>query len=178
MSTHMQRIRITIGAKSNDPADDLRYAVRVRQDLWAHSPVEIGLNNPAHGTHRDEQGNAYFEFVTDYLDEVRRVLNDYGHTARAFLSILEGRTGPECVNCGNISGPILPTVCPSCRFRDIEACPSCTTEVSRQSYVRIGGDLFRCPKCNRHVRLHFQMNMFDSRGRYTAPLIQVEIADG
>lgn len=173
----MQRIRVTIRANPEDPADDLRYAARVRQDLWAHSPVEINLDNPAHGTHRDEQRNAYFEFGTDFPDEVKRVLEQYGHLDRASVRVLNDTTGPECANCGNIAGPILPPLCPNCGFRDIAVCPSCGQDIPRQKYVHIGGDLFRCPTCETRVRLRFQPHLFNREGYYNEPLILVDIAE-
>ena len=64
-TTIMPRIRLTIRHNPNDPADDLRYAARVRRDLWAHSPVEIDPDSRVHGTHRDAGRNAYFEFATE-----------------------------------------------------------------------------------------------------------------
>jgi len=82
----MQRIRLTIRHNPIDPADDLRYAARVRRDLWAHSPVEIDPDSPVHGTHRDVSGNAYFEIVTNYQDEVRRILHEYDYESRVSLS--------------------------------------------------------------------------------------------
>ena len=37
----MKRVRVTVRHNPKDPADDLRWAARLRRDLWAHSPVEI-----------------------------------------------------------------------------------------------------------------------------------------
>jgi hypothetical protein len=87
----MQRIRLTIRHNPIDPADDLRYAARVRRDLWAHSPVEIDPDSPVHGTHRDVSGNAYFEIVTNYQDEVRRILHEYDYESRVSLSVESGK---------------------------------------------------------------------------------------
>src|SRR5437870_4020576 len=75
----MQRVRVTVRHNPDDPTDDLRRAARVRQDLWAHSPVEVNPGSPRHATHRDGDRNAYFEFATDHLPEVERVLREYGH---------------------------------------------------------------------------------------------------
>lgn len=36
----MPRIRLTIRHNPDDPSEDLRYAARVRTDLWAHSTAE------------------------------------------------------------------------------------------------------------------------------------------
>ena len=119
----MQCVRVTVKHNSVDPADDLRWAARLRRDLWAHSPVEIDPDSPRHGTHRDEQKNAFFEFATDRLPEVRRVLQEYGYTARVEATVVQDEKGTECVNCGNIT-PRLVTVCPSCQFRDIPALPA------------------------------------------------------
>src|SRR5437016_3220855 len=109
----MQRVRVTVKHNPADPADDLRWAARVRRDLWAHSPVEIDPDSPRHGTHRDEEKNAYFEFATDRFEEVRRVLQAYGYADRAQATVVQDEKGTECVNCGNIT-PALVTVCPTC----------------------------------------------------------------
>ena len=132
----MPRIRLTIRHNPNDPADDLRYAARVRRDLWAHSPVEIDPDSRVHGTHRDAGRNAYFEFATEMPDEVARVLREYGHNDRVTLSSVQVPAGEACQNCGNIAGPVLPTVCPTCHHRDIDPCPNCDEEVPRQEYER------------------------------------------
>jgi Zn finger protein HypA/HybF involved in hydrogenase expression len=169
------RTRITV-RPTGDRTNDLRVAANVRRDLWAHSPVEIDPDHPLHGTHRDEQERAYFEFSTGYPDEVTRVLRDYGHAERVEVREVEEPVGLACQNCGNVVGPVLPPVCPNCHFRDISACPVCHHEVPRQSYTRIGGDLFRCPQCHSQVRLRFNEPMFLGDGTYNQPLVVVEQA--
>jgi len=170
----MQRVRVTIRHNPDDPADDLRVAVRVRQDLWAHSPVEIDMQ--AHGTHRDSDRNAYFEFNTNYLNEVHRVIEQYQHGSRVSVTVVNAQSGPECLNCGNIAGPVQPTVCTNCNFRDISPCPHCNHEISRQAYLPLGGDLFKCPSCGRRVRLQLNDPLFDSTGHYRQPVVIVEAA--
>ena len=172
----MQRVRVTVKHNPVDPADDLRWAARVRRDLWAHSPVEIDPDSPRHGTHRDEQKNAFFEFATDRLQEVQRVLQEYGYTERAQATVVQDEQGTECVNCGNIT-PELVTVCPNCRFRDIAPCPHCNHEIPRLEYTPISGDLFKCPMCHKRVRLQFQDPLFDGDGYYKQPLILVVPAE-
>lgn len=171
------RIRITV-KPTGDRTNDLRVAANVRRDLWAHSPVEIDPDNPLHGTHRDEQGRAYFEFSTRYPDEVTRVLREHGHDERVEVREVGEPVGQACQNCGNVVGPVLPTVCPNCHFRDISACPVCQHEVPRQSYTRIGGNLFRCPHCHNRVRLRFNEPMFLGDGTYNQPLVVVEQTEG
>ena len=63
------RMRVTIKAQ-DDRASELRTAADVRRDLWTHSPVEVDLDHPLRGTHRDEGGRAYFEFATEFPREV------------------------------------------------------------------------------------------------------------
>jgi hypothetical protein len=174
----MKKIRITVRHNPDDPADDLRIAARVRRDLWAHSHVEVDPDNPIHGTHRDTDRNAYFEFATNYPDEVSRVLDKYGHTQRVNVAIAKDESGPECANCGNIAGPILPSVCPTCKFRDISACPYCNQEIARQTYLPVSGNLFKCPMCGHRVRLSIHDPLFDSAGHYNQPLVIVEKAEG
>jgi len=169
------RFRITI-KPTGDRTKDLRVAARVRRDLWAHSPVEIDPDKPLNGTHRDEQGSAYFEFSTRYRDEIDRVLREHGHAGHVQVSEVHDVVGQPCQNCGNVVGPVLPTVCPNCHFRDISACPVCHQEIPRQSYAPIGGDLFRSPCCQSQVRLRFNEPMFIGDGTYNQPLVVVEQA--
>jgi hypothetical protein len=172
----MQRVRVTVKHNPVDPADDLRWASRVRRDLWSHSPVEIDPDSPRHGTHRDEQRNAFFEFATDRLQEVRRVLEECGYTERVQATVVQDEKGTECVNCGNIT-PKLVTVCPTCQFREIAPCPHCDREVPRLDYLPINGDLFECPMCDKRVRLQFQDPLYDGKGYYQQPLIVVVTAE-
>ena len=174
----MTKVRITIKHNPTDSADDLRIAARVRRDLWSRSPVEIVPDSPTHGTHRDADRNAYFEFATNYPDEVQKVIDTFGHAPRAAVSILTEGSGPECANCGNITGPILPTICPSCGFRDISDCPYCRREIARQDYIPISGVVFRCPACDHRVRLRMTDPLFDPEGHYNQPLVLVERAEG
>src|SRR5208283_1763434 len=140
------RMRVTIKAQ-DDRASELRTAADVRRDLWAHSPVEVDLDHPLRGTHRDEGGRAYFEFATEFPREVRRVIEQYKYTDKVELTETPALPGEACANCGNVASPVRPTVCPNCQFRDITPCRLCNEEVSRQSYIRISSDLFRCPRC-------------------------------
>lgn len=174
----MPRIKIIIRHNADDPADDLRYAARVRTDLWAHSPIEIDPDSRVHGTHRDIDRNAYFEFRTEMIDEVNRVLDEYNHRARVSVEIAEDPIGEACQNCGNIAGPVLPTVCPTCGHRDISACPSCQEEVPRQEYEKISGDLFRCPRCQARVRLQINPDAIRSDGTLNEPVVLTVNAQG
>jgi hypothetical protein len=168
----MQRVRVIIKHNPRDPVDDLRLAARLRRDLWAHSPVEIDPDSPRHGTHRDEQKNAFFEFATDRFHEVQRVLHEFGYEGRAEAKVVKEDSGTECANCGNIT-PKLTTVCPNCSFRDIEPCPYCNTEVPRAEYTPVAGNLFTCPMCHKRVRLQFQDPLLDDQGYYVEPLVLV-----
>jgi DNA-directed RNA polymerase subunit RPC12/RpoP len=172
----MRRIRITIKQNPGDLADDLRYAARVRADLWAHSPVEIDPDSRVHGTHRDTDRNAYFEFTTEFPEEVDRVLREYRHNDRVTLSVIQEINGEACQNCGNIAGPVLPTVCPTCHHRDIDPCPNCGEEVPRQLYDEIAGDLFRCPRCGRRVRLSINPQVWRNDGTLNEPVVVTEDA--
>ncbi len=171
----MQKIRITIRHNPNDPAEDLQYAARMRADLWAHSPVEIDPDNCVHGTHRDSDKNAYFELVTDMVPEVERVIEKQNISDRAIISIIEENLGEPCQNCGNIVGPVLPTICPTCNHRDIEPCPACCKEVPRQNYDKISGNLFRC---HERVRLNLNPDLWKADRTLNEPIVIVEKAAG
>jgi hypothetical protein len=170
------RVRITV-IPTDDRAEDLRTAANVRRDLFAHSPVEIDPDNPLHGTHRDDQGRAYFEFSTEFPDEVRRVIEQFGHQDRVEVTPVHEEIGDACQNCGNIAGPVLPSVCPNCGFHDISPCPCCGQRIPRQQYVRLGSTLFQCPHCRNRVGLRFNEPMFLSDGTYNQPLVIVEAAE-
>jgi hypothetical protein len=159
-----------------DRTEELRTAMDLRRDLWALAPVQVDPDHPLHGIHRDEQGRAYFEFATDAPGEVCRVIERRKDLDGVELSETPPLPGEECANCGNVAGPVLPTVCPNCQFRDISPCPICETEVPRQRYTRIVGDLFRCPHCNNRVGLRFNSPMFLPDGSYSQPLVLVEEA--
>ena len=172
----MQRVRIVVRHNPDDPADDLRVASRLRRDLWAHSPVEIDPDSPRHGTHRDADRNAIFEFATDRVQEVRRVLQDFGYVDRARAEVVGEENGTECASCGNIS-PELVTVCPTCNFRDIDPCPYCNNEIPRLAYLPESGNLFKCPNCHHRVRFQFHDPLFAPNGHYNEPLIRVTQAE-
>ena len=167
------RMRVTIKT-TGDRTSELRTAAEIRRDLWAHSPVQVDPDHPLHGTHRDESGRAYFEFTTDLAAEVRRVIDEYHYGAQVELTETPVLPGEECLNCGNVAGPVQPAVCPNCGFRDISACAVCGEEVARQSYARISSELFRCPHCKNQVRLRFNSPMFLADGSFNQPLVVVE----
>jgi hypothetical protein len=173
----MHKVRITIRRNPDDPLDDLRCASRLRRDLWSHSPVEIVPDGSTHATQRDGDGNAFIEFVTDYLDEVNRVRNDYGYADRTDIAEEYLGEGSECVNCGNVPNQPV-AVCPVCGFQDIEPCPYCETEVARLDYIPISGGLFKCPipNCGRRVRLRLN-DIIDTNGQIGQPLVHVSPAE-
>ena len=67
-------------------------------------------------------------------------------------------------------------VCPTCHHRDIDPCPNCAEEVPRQEYEKIAGDLFRCPRCRRHVRLRINPDAWLSDGTLNEPVVVTEDA--
>ena len=172
----MQHVRVIVRHNPADPVDDLRWAARIRRDLWAHSPVVVDPDSPVHGTHRDTSRNAYFELVTDRLSEVHRVLNEYGYSDRVTLEVGVDAAGTQCVDCGNISTELF-TVCPTCKTRDIDPCPYCNQEIPRLAYISVAGELFKCPACHHRVRLRFNEPMFDGKGHYNQPLVCVSPAE-
>ncbi len=172
----MKRVRVTIRHNPQDPAEDMRRAAHIRRDLWAHSPVEIDPDGEAHGTCRDADHNAYFEFATDRLPEVQRVLREYGYAGRARVDVVAEGAGTECVNCGSIM-PEPATICPICSFRDIDPCPYCHNEIPRLEYGSIGGDVFKCPNCHHRVRFRFNDPLVAADGHYNQPVVLISRAE-
>lgn len=171
----MQRIRIT-ASENGDPSTGPNRLTILRRDLYMHSPVEIDPDNPAHQTHRDERNRAYFEFSTDFVNEVTRVLRDFGHEGHVVAESVAGPAGEPCHKCGYVAHAPKPSVCPNCKFRDIGPCPHCHQEISREAYKPVSGDLFRCPTCEAIVRLSFNDPLLRSDGSYSQPVVLVEEA--
>ena len=161
-------------AKGTDPTEELRYAARVRRDLRAHSPVDVDPDDPRNATYRNAERQPYFELVTDMPQEVKRVIEQYGHSQRVRVTEVDEERGPECLNCGNVAGPVLPTVCPNCQMREISPCPYCGQEVPRQHYIPVSGDLFICPQCRSRVRVQTNPESFAEDGSYSPPLFLVK----
>lgn len=169
------RMRITM-KKTGSQADDL-LATDVRRTIWEHAPVEVDPDNPLRGTHRDEQGQVYFEFSTALPEEVHRVLREHHPEARLVLTESREPVGEACQKCGNIAGPVLPAVCPNCGFRDVSPCPVCKEEIPREQYVVRGKTLVRCPKCRSRLRMRFNEPLCLPDGEYNQPLVVVEEAE-
>lgn len=167
------RMRATIRSIGNR-TEELQTATNLRRALWSSSLVRVDPDHPLQGIQRDEEGRAYLEFATDNPDVVRRVIEQPDYSTIVDLSDTPPLPGEECANCGNVAGPVLPTVCPNCQFRDISPCPICGTEVPRPRYHPLSGDLFRCPHCEGRVRLRFNSPMFLPDGSYNEPLVVVE----
>jgi hypothetical protein len=169
----MRHMRLTVRHNPEDPADDLNQVVRLRHDLWAHSPVEVDHGNPFCETRRDDARNAYFEFPTEFPDEVHRVLRDYGYDGRVTVED-RGEVNLVCAKCGYLAGSV--TVCPNCGHRDIDPCPHCGREVAAERYESVAGDLFLCPECRGRVRLEFNPDLVNSDRSINSPVVLVHDA--
>jgi hypothetical protein len=170
----LRRIRLTVRHNPDDPSDDLKQIAKLRRDLWAHSPIEVDPDSPSYQTRRDSDRSAYFEFATQFPDEVRRVLRQYGFESRVTMQDL-GEVGLVCTRCGYLTGFV--TVCPNCEQRDIGPCPHCRQEIPRERYESVAGDLFVCPNCRQRVRLQF--NELDNCDRpVSEPVVLVRDAQG
>src|SRR5262249_49627209 len=145
--------------------------------LIEQAPVRLDPKHPLPGTHRDEQGQAYFELATDDLNHVREVLEHAGHFPYAAITEPQSPPGDSCANCGNVAGAILPAVCPNCGFEVCPPCPVCGIVNPRQSYDKVPGSLFLCPtpldELRHRVRLTFHEPMFNADGSYRQPLVVV-----
>ena len=169
------RMRATL-EQTGDRVGELRMATELRKVLRSLSSVERNADKVLQGIHRDEKGRAYLEFLTASPVDVRRIIEEGEFAGQFALTESTIEPGEECVNCGNVAGPKLPTVCPNCHFRDVSPCALCKQEISREAYIRLFGDLFLCPSCDNQVRLRFNSPMFLPDGSYNPPLVVVEDA--
>jgi hypothetical protein len=173
------RIRVSVTV-SDDRKADLKLASTARQVLSRESCVWEDQEHPLRGIHRDDHRRCYFEFATDDVEQVQRVIAGLPFANRLEVTLEPPPPGEGCRNCGNIAGPVLPSVCPNCDFRDISPCPNSDCprrEVPRQAYVRVGAHLFRCPACQTLVRLRFNEPMFRTDGTFNPPLVVADLAE-
>lgn len=172
----MSRIRIVVKSQP-DRKEDLRIAGRARSAIYDALPVHPDPDYPLQSVHRNVHGRAFLEVSGASRKEVEDVLAKSGLSESVVVSETDEPLGEECANCGNIAGPVLPTVCPNCGFRDISPYPYDDLgdkEVPRKSYVKDQGDVFRCLETNRRVRLRFNEPLVKEDGTYNQPLVVVE----
>jgi hypothetical protein len=162
------RVKVYVKTTDNPSADLLRLG-KVRHGLWRDGLVE----GAPLGAHRDRDGRVFFTFR--FRGDIKRVRAAVDPLLEAFVEVTRATDTDECVNCGNHPGDPLPTVCPNCKYRDISPCPSCRQEVPRQNYDTVAGDLFRCPRCNAHVRMELNPGLFDETGRLREPAVFVRL---
>lgn len=171
----MQRIRITV-LPQKERSEELKCAALLRRDLYAFSPVEIDPDNRLHGSRIDDEGRVFFEFATSNRSHVDRVIDQHGYKEKVIVQEWPEPKGAACVNCGAVVADQTPAVCPVCEFRDISPCSNCKLDVSRQAYIPIAGDIFRCPECEIRVRLAFNDPIVKADGEYNEPLVIVRNA--
>ncbi len=84
----------------------------------------------------------------------------------------------DCPNCGMKYGAKpLPFKCDVCGFQTVQACPQCGEEVSIGDYLVEGSTLWKCPKCKKRVRAEYTEPMFDTRGFFSQPLVELSVAE-
>ncbi len=144
--------------------------------------------------------NAQLELGKDYRnrDIVRLIVKDHGRTVQtAFapdefdnaahfsnrlhqfvgqVARLEGAN--DCPNCGQkYYDQPLPFKCPKCEFQTVQACPSCDKEISISDYKVEGSTLWQCPECKARVRASYVEPMFDSKGFFVQPLVELVVVE-
>ncbi len=156
-------------AANADKKDALMSAVLYEQTLLDAPGVQSITRA---GQHTAADGRLFFYVSVD--DDAKGALveaaTDVG-AAIAELPLLP--KVDECLNCGNVADKPV-AVCPNCNFREISPCPSCKTDVARQDYVDVPGDLFACPFCRAHVRLRYADPIWDKEGKYNEPVVIVK----
>ena len=144
--------------------------------------------------------NAQIELGKDYRgrDIVRLIVKDHGRTVQtAFapnefdnedhfrdrlyqfvgqVAKLEGAN--DCPNCGmSYYDKPLPFRCTNCEFQTVQCCPSCKSEVPISDYKGEGSTLWKCPTCKAPVRASYVEPMFDSRGFFVQPLVELAVVE-
>lgn len=177
-SLELRRITIRVPVVKDRSGDELQLASRVRRDLYSHGPIELDPDAPEFSSRRDSDGSVFFSFVTAHAAEVQNILNRFNYTSPRVECIVEpAGTSEPCLNCGKVYEPSTPAVCVNCGFREISPCPRCGTDIARSDYIKIVGNLFRCPACAARVRLRYNDPIVDEYNSYNQPLVIVEEAD-
>lgn len=130
------------------------------------------IDMPRH-EHLRADGRVYIDVDASEAD-VRSMLQHIVSSDTAYemaqLSIAD-----ECANCGNV--PDVPcALCPSCGYRDISACPMCKSEIARQNYQTVAGNLVSCPCCGTRLQMRFNEPLWRSDGTLNAPAVVLELA--
>lgn len=163
----MPTVRVTLKKSEELPRDlvDIslvRHFVRTKYD---QPDLPLGV-----GSFIDVEKRCFFEFEADDLGEVQKSLD--AKFSELKLEVTNGLSkGEECADCGNITGGHIPTVCPTCGFRDIDPCPLCGEEISRMAYDQVRGSLFQCPNCQHKVRMKLNPTAFKADGRLNSPAV-------
>ena len=97
------------------------------------------------------------------------IVGDNATYESAELSALD-----ECANCGNVADAPS-AVCPNCDYREIAKCPNCGSDVARQEYTDLPGDLCDCPKCGQHLRMRFNEPLWNQDGTLNQPAVVLEV---
>jgi len=172
----LRRVTIRIPPHTDEPGKELEIAASIRRDLYAHGPIEIDPDAPEFSTLRDSDGWAYFVFTTAHQSAVKHLLDRFGYSDKIELIVAAADTGETCLNCGQPYEPMMPTVCLNCGFRDISPCPQCGEDIPRLAYIKIAGNLHRCPACVARVRMRFNDPLTEPNGHYAEPQVIVEDA--
>ena len=178
LAKNLRLKKVTIYAKSNaeQPGAELSLLSKIRRDLYAHGPIEIDPDAKDFSTRRDQDGKAYFQFVTEFWDLAKQILDRFQYSSKVDVK-LQQVEGEQCLNCGTTHKPVAPPICDNCGFREITACANCHHEISRSEYIRVSGNLYRCPNCAARVRLTFADPLTMPNGNPSEPSIFVEEAD-
>ncbi|MGO8752244.1 MAG: hypothetical protein ACLQNE_40410 [Thermoguttaceae bacterium] len=172
----LRQVTIRIAPDRKRPGNELDLAAKIRRDLYAHGPIEIDPDSAEFSTRRDKDGWASFSFITAHHRFVYEILDRFGYRDKVELIVQAVDAAEMCLKCGKRYVPIMPTVCDDCGFRDISPCPRCGEEIPRGAYIRITGNLHRCPACAARVRLRFSDPLFEPNGQYAQPVVIVEEA--
>jgi hypothetical protein len=171
----LRRITVKVPQQSSG-GNELEIATKVRRDLYSHGPIEIDPDSPEFSINRDTDGSVSFAFITAHESMVKDIIERFGYRDKVSVQIDQTDGAESCLNCGTVYSPIMPAVCDNCGFRDISPCPRCREDVPRGEYLKISGNLFRCPACAARVRLRFNDLLSDQEGRYVQPIVIVEDA--
>lgn len=140
------------------------------------------------------------ELARDYRDRriVRFIIKDHGRTVQTGFApdefendhhfrnrcyqfveqVASLQPNNDCPNCGTRYGDEpLPFRCRTCEFQIVQACPGCDREVPIAEYGVISSTLWRCPRCHTRVHARYAEPMFNSRGFFVQPLVQLTNAE-
>jgi hypothetical protein len=155
--------------QEDDRVKALQAARRLERDL---AGIEGAVSVTRAGQHMSSDSRLFFYFrvARSAVDSLRDIAA--AHNA-SLVPLPAVPRVDDCPNCGNVAEKSV-AVCPTCKFREISACPICHKDSGRQEYRGERSDSQTCPRCGGAVALEYNPTIWLKDGRFNQPIVCVK----